>query len=63
MQHHLPFQESNDILSGPSNVWPIEVCPGISADELQQASQLGVVLSQLAAVHRAADQGPIVIGL
>lgn len=63
MQHHLPFQESNDILSGPSNVWPVEVRSGIGADKLQQAPQLGVVLPQLAAVHRAAHQCPIVIGL
>lgn len=62
-KNHLPFQKSNDILPGPSNVWPIEVCSGISADKLQQASQLDVVLPQLAAVHRAAGQGPIVIGL
>lgn len=61
-QHHLPFQESDDILPGPPNVRPIEICSGISADKLQQASQLDVVLPQLAAVHRAADQGPIVIG-
>lgn len=63
MEHHLPLQEGDDILSGPPNVWSIEVCFGVSADKLQQASQLNVVLPQLAAVHRAAHQGPIVIGL
>lgn len=60
---HLPFQESDDILSGSPDVRPVEVCSGIGADKLQQASQLDVVLPQLAAVHRAADQGPIVVGL
>lgn len=50
-KHHLPFQESHDVLPGPPNVRPIEVCSGIGADELQEAPQLDVVLPQLAAVH------------